>query len=63
MVEGRARKPMWDGSPALTGRTDTNKRVVFATSAQLLEQGLAPGHLCEVEITDVTGHTLRGKAV
>jgi len=65
LVEGRARKPMLDGSPSLTGRTDTNKRVVFGgVEALLLEEpGLVAGDYCTVAITQATGHTLKGSAV
>jgi len=65
LVEGRARKPMADGSPSLTGRTDTNKRVVFGGVEALLlaEPGLVAGDYCKVIITQATGHTLKGNAV
>lgn len=66
LVEGRARKPLSDGRPALTGRTDANKRVVFGGVEGLLldvQAPLAAGDYCAVEITHATGHTLRGQAV
>jgi MiaB/RimO family radical SAM methylthiotransferase len=65
LVEGKARK--WDpDAPTLTGRTDTNKRVVFSDgSVPCLASGvpvkLAPGDYALVRITDSTQHTLLGE--
>mmetsp|Transcript_39999 Transcript_39999/g.78728 ORF Transcript_39999/g.78728 Transcript_39999/m.78728 type:complete len:374 (-) Transcript_39999:275-1396(-) len=57
---------------ALTGRTDTNKRVVFsdlpeasaaAASSSAAACGLRAGDYVEVEVVEATGHTLRGRAL
>ena len=76
LVEGAARKnlPAEARAPgaaksaaavrALTGRTDTNKRLVFSDlEAPASAPPLAAGDYCEVEVRAATGHTLRGAAV
>ena len=62
LVEGPARKAVAAGQAAasLTGRTDTNKRLVFSASR---EYALVAGDYAAVRVTDVTGHTLRGEAL
>jgi tRNA A37 methylthiotransferase MiaB len=59
LVEGEAKKA--DASSAqqlLTGRTDENKRILFSqiTGAETLRAG----DFATVQVTGVTGHTLRG---
>mmetsp|Transcript_35245 Transcript_35245/g.45452 ORF Transcript_35245/g.45452 Transcript_35245/m.45452 type:complete len:565 (+) Transcript_35245:28-1722(+) len=58
LVEGDARKKV--EGVTLTGRTDTNKRVLF-TNIDGTE--LRAGDYAEVRITAVTGHTLRGQGL
>jgi len=50
------------GFEVLTGRTDTNKRVVFTWGSTETAE-LGAGEYAEVLITHATGHTLRGRAL
>lgn len=61
LIEGDARRKV-EGNTTLTGRTDTNKRVLFSNLSES-SPGLIAGEYAEVKITGVTGHTLRGEAL
>ena len=76
LIEGEAKKPLPGTLVSLHGRTDTNKRVFFPSipipahmpgfegvghGDDVME--MATGDYVVVEITEVKGHTLRGKPI